>query len=99
MVHHTNAFLVETQMLRSILAISGLIAAVPAVAQAPAPSRPLSSKAKDPNKTICEKVEIIGSRISSKRVCMTAAQWDEQKRLNREVLQQAQQNTGIPTAN
>lgn len=86
-------------MLKSLIAISVMVGAVPAIAQDTTQPQPVKSTAKDPNKLICEKVEAIGSRISSKRVCMTAAQWDEQKRLNREVLQQAQQNTGIPTSN
>lgn len=86
-------------MLKALIAVSVMIGAVPAIAQDAAQPQPVKSKAKDPNKLICEKVEAIGSRIASMRVCMTAAQWDEQKRLNREVLQQAQRNTGIPTSN
>lgn len=48
------------------------------------------AKAKDPNRKICEKVEKIGSRVSVIRICMTAAQWDEQKRENREHLERVQ---------
>ena len=86
-------------MLRSIIAISMLVAAAPAVAQdAAQPQLLVNSKpAKDPNKVVCEKVETIGSRIASKRVCMTVAQWDEQKRIDREALMHAQQNTGHGT--
>ena len=86
-------------MLRSLIAISVLLTAVPAVAQDAAQPQPAKSKAKDPNKVVCEKVEAIGSRISSKRVCMTLAQWEEQKRIDREALQHAQQNTGHAPSN
>ena len=71
-----------------------LTAASPAMAQTAAspttsPSKP-TSKAKDPNRKICEKVEKIGSRLSTVRVCMTAAQWEEQKRDHRENFERVQ---------
>jgi hypothetical protein len=51
----------------------------------------VASAAGDPTQTICEKVEQIGTRLSAKRVCMTRAQWTEQRRLNREEVEKAQQ--------
>lgn len=51
----------------------------------------VASAAGDPTQTICEKVEEIGTRLSAKRVCMTRAQWAEQRRLNREEVEHAQQ--------
>lgn len=49
-----------------------------------------ASAAGDPSQIICEKVEDIGTRLSSKRVCMSRAEWAEQKRRNREIIEQAQ---------
>jgi len=50
----------------------------------------VTEKAKDPNRKICEKVEKIGSRLSVVRVCMTAQQWEEQKRSQREDFERVQ---------
>jgi hypothetical protein len=60
----------------------------PAVAQASQPK--LAPNAADPNQEVCEKVGEIGSRLSTKRVCMTRAERAEQRRLNRMSIDQAQ---------
>lgn len=75
-----------------IIAALTLTAASPALGQTttttstPAPT----AKAKDPNRKICEKIEKIGSRLNVVRVCMTAAQWEEQKREHREHFERVQ---------
>jgi hypothetical protein len=51
----------------------------------------VASAAGDPSQVICEKVEQIGTRLSSSRVCMTRSQWAEQRRLNRQEVEKAQQ--------
>jgi hypothetical protein len=61
----------------------------PGIAQPP--NSAIASAAGDPSQTICEKVEDIGTRLSSKRVCMTRAEWAEQRRRNREEVEKAQQ--------
>jgi len=50
----------------------------------------------DPTEVLCEKVEEIGTRLRSDRICITRAQWAEQKRLNRAEVErvQAQRNCG-----
>ena len=72
-----------------IIAALAITAASPAFGETATPSN-VTDKAKDPNRKICEKVEKIGSRVSVIRICMTAAQWDEQKRENREHLERVQ---------
>jgi hypothetical protein len=58
----------------------------------PQSSQPqVASAAGDPNQVICEKVEQIGSRLGGSRVCMTRSQWAEQRRLNRQEVEKAQQ--------
>lgn len=52
--------------------------------------QPGAVKGPDQNETVCEKVEVIGSRLASNRVCMTRAQWAEQKRLNRQEIERVQ---------
>ena len=69
-----------------IIAALALTAASPAIAQSATPS----SKVKDPNRKICEKVERIGSRLAVDRICMTAAEWEAQKRAQREHVENVQ---------
>jgi len=46
--------------------------------------------ANDPNQMVCQKQERIGSRLGSDRICMTRAQWAEQKRVSRQEVDQIQ---------
>lgn len=64
-------------MLKSFTMLMLMAASVPALAAPPASS---DAKAKDPKRKICEAVEETGSRLSSKRICMTAEQWAAQNR-------------------
>lgn len=51
------------------------------------------SKAKaDPNKVVCRNVSESGSRLKSKRVCHTNAQWAEIRREAKEQIDQIQNN-------
>ena len=45
---------------------------------------------KSPNDMICREVEVSGSRLDTRRICMTRLQWDEQKRDAREAVERAQ---------
>lgn len=55
------------------------------------PAQPeIAKNSVDPTEVVCEKVEQIGTRLVSNRVCMTRAQWAEQKRLNREEINRVQ---------
>lgn len=75
-----------------IIAALAITTASPALADAvtTTPTTNASAKAKDPNRKICEKVERIGSRLSVIRVCMTAREWEEQKRAQREDVERVQ---------
>ena len=44
----------------------------------------------DPNKIICETQEVIGSRLATKRVCATRAQWAERRLQERLQIDQSQ---------
>jgi predicted secreted protein len=59
---------------------------------APAAADPGSSarKAKDPNEMICEKQQVLGSRLAAKKVCMTRAQWEEQRRADQQLISKSQ---------
>jgi predicted secreted protein len=44
----------------------------------------------DPNQMVCEKEEVLGSRLAVRKVCMTRAQWDERRKIDRETVQATQ---------
>jgi invasion protein IalB len=66
------------------------IASAPAFAQSAVPAAPQTKTTLNPNEVVCEKQEETGSRLSSQRVCMTRAQWAEQRRLNRMDIEKVQ---------
>lgn len=91
----------DTLKMTLLVATCGALvcAAPPALAQAQASSQPASvSKDKDPNRIICQKIEETGSRVASKKVCMTAQQWEEKRRADRQYLEDAQQRSIEPTS-
>lgn len=55
-----------------------------------------SGKKGDPNEVVCEKIEVIGSRVAAKRVCATRAEWVEKRKADREVLDQVQRSANGP---
>lgn len=52
---------------------------------------------KDPNEIVCERVPVIGSRLESKRVCMSRAKWEEQRRSDRDEVDLAQKRRALET--
>jgi hypothetical protein len=72
------------------------MALIPAVAAA----EEKKPDAKDPNRVICEKQEVLGSRVATKRVCMTAAEWDARRLEDRQnVDRQQTQRSGTTNGN
>jgi hypothetical protein len=67
---------------------AGQVARDPGVVKVAA--QPGTVKGPDPTEVVCEKVEVIGTRLASNRVCMTRAQWAEQKRQNRDEVERVQ---------
>ena len=45
---------------------------------------------KDPNRMVCEKQEVLGSRLATKKVCMTAAEWEQRRLEDRQNIDKAQ---------
>ncbi|MDV3257628.1 MAG: hypothetical protein LOX97_07590 [Sphingomonas sp.] len=54
-------------------------------------------KTKDPNEVVCEKQSIIGSRLATRRVCATRAEWAEKRRLDKEAIDQGQRSACMVT--
>lgn len=44
----------------------------------------------DPNRIICRKIETIGSRVHTQRICASAAQWSAMRDQNRQGLDRIQ---------
>lgn len=95
-------------MLKLIYAASaiGLVAgaSVPALAQAqqaqqaqPAPSASQQPPA-DPrlNEVVCQKQEVIGSRLVTRRVCKTRAEWADAKLEDRRAVDKMQTERSMP---
>ncbi|MGH8527071.1 MAG: hypothetical protein ACREXY_23550 [Gammaproteobacteria bacterium] len=85
----------------SVFAVLIAFAAQPAVAakdnsegQAPAAATG-KGKSYDPNRMVCQREETTGTRLGARKVCLTAAQWEEKRREHREQIERAQQNVGI----
>lgn len=62
---------------------------------APSNSATTTAKTPDPNEVICERQEEIGSRLASKRICMTRSQWADQKNQDRQQLEKVQVQRGM----
>ena len=79
---------------RSTLAVvSTLVIATAAVAQATQPAA--QAKPADPmSEVVCQKQSIVGSRLATRRVCMTRQQWLEQRSTDRQDVEKAQ----VPSA-
>lgn len=56
-----------------------------ATAEEPKPKKPY-----DPNEKVCETIKPVGSRLATKRVCATRAEWAEQRKQDREETEKAQ---------
>lgn len=66
---------------------------------APSLARPADAELKntDPNKIVCRTQEVIGSRLQTKKACMTVMEWDLKRREERAVIERIQAfkpNTG-----
>lgn len=66
-----------------------------AVAAAPnEPQRP--AKGADPNEVVCEKMEVTGSRLAVKRVCMTRSEWADRRQQDRAATEKSQILGAVP---
>jgi invasion protein IalB len=68
--------------------------ALPAVAQNSA--APTTKKKPDPNEVVCEKQSVLGSRLATKKVCLTRSQWAEQRQSNHDLVARSQTSGCMP---
>lgn len=52
-------------------------------------------KKDDPSRMICEKQEVLGSRLASKRVCKTAGEWEAERRQDRQAIDKTQTQNNV----
>lgn len=87
--------------LAALLACSAIPAAAMAFDPAPAgtakPKAVAGKKGTDPNEVVCRKEEVLGSRLQSRKVCMTRSEWAEAQRENRGVVERAQTQRPLST--
>lgn len=71
-----------------------LLAAAPAFAASEPAATPPAPEAQaaesDATRMVCRRIEVMGSRLSSKRVCMTAAEWTSRRESDRKSIEQSQ---------
>jgi hypothetical protein len=78
--------------MRKLLAFA-LLAAI----AAPVVARPESSSHdQDPNRVICRSEPVIGSRLQSKRTCLTSSQWAQMERDQRDTVDRVQRSGQRP---
>lgn len=67
----------------------------------PAPTSPngAGAAAPDPNQMVCRTVRETGSMLGRSRICMTRAQWEEQRRQTRQNIDRAQTTRTNPGGN
>lgn len=84
-------------MRKILLATAALALTAPAFAMTePASSDSASStdqgEGGDQNRIICKRDKVAGSRLNTKKMCATAAQWAQMRADNREAVERAQNN-------
>jgi hypothetical protein len=72
---------------------ASILLAAPSYAQQPSSSNRVSA---DPNERICEDIIAVGSRLATKRICATRAEWEAQKKADRDVIEDAQRHANDP---
>ena len=76
----------QVQSLRGAVLLGGAM-----LVTSPAAAEPTGKKkTTDPNEVVCRKEEVLGSRLATRKVCKTRAEWAEETRENRGNIERAQ---------
>lgn len=69
----------------------------PAAAADPAPPQSQNVRPPaDPNQKVCEDITVVGSRLATKRICATRAEWAAQKQRDKEEVDRIQRSPCMP---
>lgn len=82
-----------------LAAVTSLSGAVQAQGEPSSPAPAVAEQSTDLSKQVCRRVEMTGSRLKAKRVCMTQAQWDDQRRQDRMLIERSQMQACTPGSN
>jgi hypothetical protein len=52
--------------------------------------------AADPNQKVCEDITVVGSRLATKRICATRAEWASKKQQDKDEVDRIQRNLCVP---
>jgi len=76
-----------------------LMIASPVSAENSAPASPSQGQTKglDPNEVVCQKLEVIGSRLAVKKICMTRSQWEDSRLQDRQFVEKIQASPCVIT--
>lgn len=75
---------------KMVMAAASLAIVLPGAATAQDASA--KKKLRDPNQMVCKTEETLGSRLQSRKVCRTRAQWEEQRQVDRQTVERSQIN-------
>jgi hypothetical protein len=75
----------------ALASLMGTLICAPAMADTP---RPAPQKAQDLNEVVCEKQEVLGSRLQTRRVCRTRAEWADLRLQDRQEIEKIQVQRG-----
>lgn len=81
-------------MFKAIATLLVLVSA-PALAEDKAPKKAKS----DQDRVVCERYEVTGSRLATQRICKTVREWEAARQDQRQQVERAQQNVGMPSGN
>ena len=79
-------------------AAAGLLVSAQSAAQMPAASAPAATSknaGSNANEVVCERHVITGSRLGSRRICMTRAQWADLRLQDRQEVEKVQTRRGM----
>ena len=80
--------------MKKMIILTAVLTSSAGWAQTPTSGGTRSDGATDPNEMVCQAVQRTESRLARARVCMTRAQWAEQRRLTRQNTERVQANRG-----
>ena len=84
------AVAMECKVTKSIVPVVAFVSASWLAPLSIAPAVAEGKVQRDPNEKICQVIKPTGSRLGGKKICATRAEWEEQKRLDREATEKAQ---------
>jgi len=86
-----------TSCLAVIAAIGWTLSASDAVAQGTLVENHNTRPPADPNQKICEDITAVGSRLATKRICATRAEWAAKRQQDKDEVDRIQRNLCVPT--